>query len=121
MIVVPHLGELEVDMFDHWLRSKPIKVKVLGGKEFSLILDDYECDENKHEFHEAISNSLSVDEKVLKKSQEHIYQYYKDVMIDADKDDDWYVEIRSPDEVWKHIGFGNEPMVTRRHYGDKKI
>ncbi|MFB2681633.1 DUF6985 domain-containing protein [Shewanella mangrovisoli] len=121
MIEIPLLGELEKDQFDDWLRSKPIAVNVLGGDQFEFIFEEYEQDEAKEEFHEAIKNFLSIDESVLKKAQDHIYKYYKDIFEQLVPEDDWYVEIASPDEIWKHIKFGSTPMVSRRPYGDELV
>lgn len=118
MIEIPILGELEKDHFDNWLRSKPTTVNVLGGEQFEFILEGYEEDGAKDDFHEAIKNFLSIDDSVLKQAQDYIYQYYKDVFVQLEPEDDWYVEISSPDEVWKHIEFGSNPIVSRRPYGD---
>jgi hypothetical protein len=114
MIEVPILGFLEKDHFDDWLRSRPTPVSVLGGGNFEFILEGYEDDRVKKDFHEAIENFLSIDESVLKLAQDHIYQYYKDVFSSLAPDDDWYVEIKEPKDVWSHIQFGSTPMVTRR-------
>ncbi|MDN5505041.1 MAG: hypothetical protein L0H10_14685 [Comamonas sp.] len=121
MIEVPLLGELEKDQFDDWLRSKPIAVNALGGDNYEFVLEEYEEDESKEEFHEAIVNFLSIDESVLAKAQDYIYQYYKDIFVQLVPDDEWYVEIASPKDVWKHIQFGRTPMVSRRPYGDELI
>lgn len=121
MIEVPLLGELERDQFDDWLRSKPIAVNVLGGDEFEFIFEEYEEDDSKEEYHDAIEKFLSIDESVLKKAQDYIYQYYKDIFVQLVPDDDWYVEIASPEDVWKHIQFGGTPMVSRRPYGDELV
>ncbi len=121
MIEVPHLGELEKDQFDDWLRSKPTTVKVLGGDKFEFILEEYEEDESKEEFHEAIHNFLSIDESALEQAQDSIFQYYKDVFDQLVPDDEWYVEISEPKDIWKHIQFGSSPMVSRRPYGDELV
>jgi hypothetical protein len=121
MIEVPLLGELEQDQFDDWLRSKPTVVDVLGGGKFEFIFEEYEEDEGKEEFHEAVYNFLSINESVLRKAQDYIYQYYKDISVLLEPGDDWYVEIASPKEIWKHIEFGNTPIVSRRPYGDELV
>lgn len=122
MIEVPLLGELELedDEFDE-LRSKPTIVDVLGGDKFEFIFVEYQEDESKEEFHEAIGNFLSIDESVLKKAQDYIYQYYKDIFVQLVPGDDWYVEIASPEEVWKHIEFGSDLIVERQSYGDELV
>ena len=106
MLEIPILGELEIDDFDDFLRSKPITVNVLGGAQFEFILEEYEEDRAKDEFHEAIENFLSLDYSVLRQAQDYIYQYYSDIFVKLTPDDDWYVEIASPNDVWKHIKFG---------------
>ena len=35
--------------------------------------------------------------------------------------DEEYVSIKTPSEVWSHVEFGEEVVVSRRSYGDKKI
>ena len=121
MIEIPLLGELERDQFDDLLQSKPIAVNALGGNQFEFIFEEYEEDDSKEEYHEAIENFLSIDESVLKNAQDYIYQYYKYIFVQLTSDDDWYVEIASPEDVWKHIQFGDTPMVSRRPYGDELI
>jgi hypothetical protein len=121
VIEIPILGVLERDKFDNWLRSKPIAIKALGGDEVEFILEGYEKDEEKEDFVSAIKNFLEIDEAVLRNAQEYIFQYYKDVFVDIDPEDEWYVEIEKPEDIWKYIQFDNSPMVTRRHYGDKLI
>ena len=121
MIEVPLLGELEKDQFDDWLRSKPVSVNVLGGIQCEFIFEGYEEDEIKAEFHQAIENFLSLEEQVLKQAKNYIYQYYKDIFVQLVPEDEWYFEIEKPEDVWKHIQFGNNPMVTRRSYGDECV
>jgi hypothetical protein len=121
MISIPMLGELERDEPDDWLRSQPVSIDVLGGDEFNLIVDGYEEDADKEEFHVAIKNFLSLSPSVLFAAQEHIFKYYEDMMSHFEPGDDWCVEIAKPSDVWKHIRMGGEVWVSRRAYGDKKI
>ena len=121
MIEVPLLGELKKDQFDDWLRSKPVSVKVLGDSQCEFIFEGYEEDEIKEEFHQAIENFLSLEEQVLKQAENYIYQYYRDIFVQLVPEDEWYVEIEKPEDVWKYIQLGNNPMVSRRSYGDEGI
>lgn len=120
-VKIPLLGQLEEDKkFDDWLQSDPIFVKMLGG-EFSFILEGYTEDEKQDEFHTAIENILGAEEQVLRAAQEDIFQYYKDVNSNFDPSDEWYLEIPSSDDVWKHIKFGDWLAVKRRPFGDQLI
>ncbi|WP_444932074.1 DUF6985 domain-containing protein [Microbulbifer sp. SSSA002] len=121
MIEIPFLGEVEEDQFNNWLMSKPIAVNVLGGEQFELILDEYKDDKAKEDFHEAIQNFLSIDDSTLKEAQDHIYRYYRDIFVQLIPGDDWYVEIATPDKIWKHIKFGSTATVSRRPHGDKSV
>nr|WP_209319219.1 hypothetical protein [Pseudoalteromonas sp. Isolate6] len=103
------------------MRSKPIEIKGLGGKLVEFILEQYEEDKKKDEFHEAIKNFLAIDESVLRASQDYIYQYYKDIFVHLVPEDDWYVEIPNAADVWKHIQFGNALLVSRRSGGDELV
>jgi hypothetical protein len=44
-----------------------------------------------------------------------------DCNADFDPEEEGYLEIPTPEGVWKHIQFGTEPVVTRRAYGDKGV
>ena len=122
MIEIPGLGPVKQDaQFDDWLRREPLRIHVLGDVDCELILEGYEEDENKEEFHEAIHHFLSLDSSALIAVQDHIFQYYKEVIDYLSPDDEWYVDIKQPDEVWQYVELCREPAVMRRPYGDKKV
>ncbi len=121
MVEVPGLGITEPDQVDGWLRSKPTKVNVLGNIECEFILEDYENDENKGDFHDAIFKFLSLKRSSLEEAQDHIYKYYKDILRYLTPDGDWYVEIDDPAQVWEHIQLSRTPLVSRRPYGDGAV
>lgn len=121
MVEIPILGKLEQYQFDNWLISTPIVVNVLDGEMIEFVLEDYQQDIAKEEFHQAIENFLTIDESVLKQAQDYIYQYYQDVSNDIGPDDECYIEIAQPEEVWQHIELNGPPLVTRRLQGDKLV
>lgn len=87
MTDIPYLGSLEKYQFDNWLISQPVTVKALDDKKYRFVLEDYEQDQNKEEFHQAIANFLTLDNSVLKQAQDDIYRYYKDVEASLDGED----------------------------------
>lgn len=116
-IEVPGLGRMTRDEeFKELLRSDPIAIKVLGGQRCGVILEHYEDDPRKEDFHEAIANFLSIDHAVLKAAEPHLYAYYQD---NREYCEDLVIE--QPGDVWDHIQFGNDPLVTRRHNGDRAV
>ena len=120
---IPGLGEVTscADIEGSY-QSEPIAVPVLGGKFCRVIVEEYEDDSNRAEFHTAIANFLSIGPEVLRAVEKDIFQYYKDMfdILEPDPDDD-FVIIETPADVWKHIGFGDCPVVSRRPYRDKAI
>jgi hypothetical protein len=115
---VPGLGEVTKDEQFGWYYSEPISISMLGDKECRIVLDGYEEDERKEDFHIAIANFLAGSPAVLRDADEPLFRYYKDF-------EEWWLDdnnepIKLPD-VWQHVRFGSEPIVRRRPYGDKGI
>jgi hypothetical protein len=56
---VPGLGEVTKDEQFGWYYSEPMTVPMFGGKECRIVLEGYDADECKEDFHVAIANFLS--------------------------------------------------------------
>ena len=116
---VPGLGEVTKDERFDWHYSRPIAVPIFGGKQCCIVLDYYEKDAHKEDFHVAIANFLSRSPAVLREADEPLFRYYKDF-------EEWWQHdgkppIKTADELWEHVQLGSKPMITRRQYGDKGI
>jgi hypothetical protein len=120
-VEIPGLGIVNKDRELDWYHSAPITVPVLGGRKCRIVVEGYDDDEDKAEFHEAIANFLSIDDSVLKAAEKYIHRYYKDCKKQLDDDDYQAVTIESPGDVWAHIRLGDEPVVSRRAYGDRGV
>src|SRR5437899_6185498 len=118
---IPQLGTVTKHSHYDWHYSEPIPVPVLGNKLCRVVLERYSEDQNKEEFHTAIANFLSIDDRVLKAAAPHLFQYYKDCNAHCNPADQQFVRIKSPAAIWPHVHFGNEPIVSRRASGDKGI
>jgi len=94
-------------------------VSVLGGKRCRIVVEGYNEDPRKDDFHVAIASFLSIDSSVLEAAEGHVFQYYQDCK--GAWEDDEAVEIESPGDVWDHVQLGSEPVVSRRPYGDEGI
>jgi hypothetical protein len=116
---IPGLGVVEKD--DDWYRSKPIPVPVLGNKRCRIIVEGYDEDRKKQEFHTAIATFLSIPPSVLEDAARYVFQYYEACKALWGPDDKQFVKIKSPASVFRHVRLGREPVVTRRAYGDKGI
>lgn len=119
MITIPMLGELDEDD-DDWLRSQPVVVGVLGGAEFEFILEGYENDEAKDDFHQAIRNFLTLDSAALTQEQGALFDYYQDCIAHLAPGED-PLELIDAASIWQHVRFGYEILVTRRPHGDKQV
>jgi hypothetical protein len=118
---IPGLGELAKDERFGWYYSQPLKLSLLNGSECKVVVEGYDEDPQPLEFHAAIANLLACGFSVLKAAEQHVFKYYQDMNSNWDTSDEEYVPINSPSDVWRHVRFGSEPMVTRRAYGDKGI
>ena len=118
---IPHLGVVTKITELDWYRSEPVSVPVLGGKACRIVVSGYDDDPRKDDFHAAIANFLRIPPSVLKEAESHIFRYYQNCNSNWEPDDDEYVSIESPSDVWSHIHLGSEPNVRRRAYGGKGI
>jgi hypothetical protein len=50
-----------------------------------------------------------------------VFAYYQDAFADLDEDEEGYVEIPHPDDVWNHVGAGAEVMVARSDLDDPAV
>jgi hypothetical protein len=118
---IPGLGLFtKDDQFDSY-HSHPLPVAALGGKLCRIILENYDDDHARDDIHGAVKNFLSIDQSALQEVEPHIFQYYMDCNSDFSPEDEDYLIIDSPRDVWKHVKFGEEPIVTRRAYGDRGV
>lgn len=122
-VQIPGLGTFTEDADLGWYRSAPIPVAVLGGADCQIILDGYDDDPAKEDFHTAIRTFLALDESALKAAAPHIFAYYRDVMDDIapHPDDEGHVAIAGPENVLDHVRLGTEPTVSRDSYGDEHV
>ena len=121
MVELPGIGRMTYDEEFDWYYLEEMPVKVLGGQVCRIIVDGYDHDEAREEFHEAISSFISADPSVLKEAEEHVFQYYLDCAERWYAGEGEYPVIETPEDVWKHVRFGSEPLVARRAYGDRGI
>jgi hypothetical protein len=120
-VQIPLLGTVARDERFDWLYSKPLSLSVFGAAEVRVVLDGYQEDGSKQDFHAPISAFLSLDATALKAAEKHVFSYYRDMNNAWNLSDDEYVRIDNPSEVWNHVQFGQEAFVSRRSYGDKGI
>lgn len=118
---IPGLGPVTRDDELGWYYSEPIALPVLSGEVLRIVVDGYDDDPNPEDFHAAIRNFLSADPRVLDEAEPHIYRYYQDCNAVWERDDEEYIAIDAPSDVWRHIWFRTEPVVSRRAYGDKRV
>ncbi len=118
---IPIIGTVTKDEELGWYYSEPIPVQVLGGQLCRIVLSGYDDDANKDDFHAAIKNFLSINQSVLNDAEPHVFQYYQDCKRYWAGNSEEFISIESPEEVWQHVRFGSEPIVSRRSSGDKGI
>jgi hypothetical protein len=86
-----------------------------------MLVDGYDEDLVKDEFHAVINTFLALDESALRAAAPWVFDYYQHVVAGLNIDDDWYVWISGPHEVWNHVRVGHEVMVRRNPSGDRRV
>src|SRR5579871_3109820 len=115
---VPGLGKVTRDDAFGRYYSEPIPVPMLGDMPCRIVLEGYDEDANKDEFHVAIANFLSGTPSVLQAAEQDLFRYYQDF---EEYWEDERAPIQSPSDIWRHIHLGSEPLVSRREDGDRGI
>lgn len=115
---IPGLGPVTEDL-DGWYRSEALTVPALGDATYYVLVNGYDDDPAKEEFHAAIAAFLTIDESVLKAAAPAIFQYYQDVASEF-TDASMPVSISRPDEVWVHI-HPVEVAVERDSFRDRHV
>ena len=118
---IPVLDQVTRDERFGWLYSAPLPLSVFGDRKVRIVLEGYEEDENKDDFHSAIGAFLSIGPDVLKAAESQVFSYYRDLNGYWTPSDQEYISIETPGEVWSHVEFGEEAFVSRRSSGDKGI
>lgn len=110
---VPGLGEVTWDEEFSWYQSQPLAIPLLGGQG-RIILEGYDTDPRREDFHAAIARFLAAPREALRAAEGAIFAYYREMNAHWEPGDEDYVAIESPEGVWRHIEFGEEPGFSRR-------
>ena len=107
--------------FPQWLESEPIALPLMDGMLCRFILEGYQDDPRPEDFHAAIANLLAAKPDVFRAVEKDVFQYYVDKDCNVDMDEEDWIVIDNPEDVWEFVDFGSEFHLSRRHYGDEKI
>ncbi len=111
---IPELGKMTTNESLGWLISEPVAIPALGGTMCEIALEGYADDPAQEDFHVAVRNFLSITADVLKAAEGDLYRYYQDCNAYWSEDDEEYLAIATPEDIWKHVRFGFEAVVSRR-------
>ncbi|GAL06291.1 hypothetical protein JCM19237_1936 [Photobacterium aphoticum] len=100
--------------------SEPVIV-TLFGQAFTFELSQYEGDNDRDAFHQAIRHFMALEPSALQQAEAAIFAYYQKINAYFEPDDECYVDIPQASDVWAHIEWGDRITVMRRPYGDKGI
>ncbi len=118
---IPGLGEVEFEEGVDWYHSKEMQFKILDGATCEIVIEAYDEDDRKQDFHAAIAAFMAGEPAVLRRAEADIFQYYRDMNAQREESDEDYVIIAAPADVWKHIQFGFEIMVSRGHDEEQAV
>jgi hypothetical protein len=116
---IPGLGEVKKDKRFGWYYSHPLPLKMFMGKECSIVIEGYDEDLAREDYHSTIAAFLTASPTVLRNAEGFIFQYYQDMNKFWKPSDSEFLFIESPKDVWKHVQLGAQPIISRRGYGNK--
>ncbi len=116
---IPGLGKCECDEEDDICYSDTKTLKGLGV-ECEFIVEGYDADAGKEDFHRTIKQFLAMDRQQLAAATPHVYAYYQDTWA-GHPEPETLPAVGQPDDVWKHVHFGFEVTICRRGAGDRAV
>lgn len=99
--------------------TNPIRVAFLNDEEYEFLLEGYADDHCKEDFKKAINSFINLDKNVLYDVSEYVYQYYQEKIMITSLEDENYIKIDKPQDVWEFVQFGHEHEVSRRDYDSR--
>lgn len=120
---IPGIGPVEKDEENGWYTSQPVLIPALQEQEYEFLLEGYDeaDDTSKADFHTAIANFIKLDPAALRKAEADIFAYYQDTANYRKSEKLDVVQIAQPSDVWQHIQYGYEALVSQRPNGDKTV
>jgi hypothetical protein len=118
----PSLGVLTYDPGEGAYVSEVRPLAVLGGHPCRFIIECFP-DPRPDEVHAAIRNMIEAGPSVLTAAEEFVVQYCTEMLeleLEANDPDQprSMPKLAKPEDVWKHVQFGDEIYVSRRSDGD---
>lgn len=114
---IPGLGPVSRDDEPDYLVSGPVPVPVFGAVSCPFIVEGYEDDPDKEDFHAVIRTFLALDRTALQDAAPAVFEYYQDIAAEFADDED-FPQIAGPEQVWDHVSVDRHDVTVRRHSGD---
>src|SRR5574343_634678 len=105
---IPGLGEVEKNERFGWYQSSPIPLKIFMGRECRIIIEGYDGDVAKDDYHSTIAAFMAAAPEVLQSAEEFIFQYYQDMNKFWKPSDAEFLIINSPKDIWSHVHIGRD-------------
>lgn len=118
---IPGLGDVQKDERFGGYHSRPVPLKMLVGRECRIVLEGYDDDDAKDNYHSTIAAFMAASPAVLQDAEKFVFQYYQDVNKFWKPSDSEFLTIESAKDVWRHVQIGGEAVISRRGYGDQGI
>ena len=118
---VPGIGTISNhEDIDNWLATELIPIPVLGNRTRRIVLEDTESYPPIEDYYAAIRNFLAIDHSALATIEQEVYDYYEVCNASWDDDEEEFVHIDRPVDVWGHVRFGTHPCV-KRHFENLRV
>jgi hypothetical protein len=89
------------------------------GLDATIVLVGVADDAAPNEFHDVVRNMLAQTRETLLAASPDLHNYCMDINQFVEPEDELHVN--DPRDLWKHVQFGDEVYIQRRHHGDRKV
>jgi hypothetical protein len=94
------------------LASAPVPVPAFGNVALPFVVEGYEDDSARGDFHAAIHTFLALGREALDEAGPAVFEYYRHI-AELVGDEEGFPRIAGPGDVWNHVAFLHEITVQR--------
>lgn len=112
------LGEMSIDRISEFLSTSPLTVPLLGGMACRFLFEGVGATPVPENMRLAVRRMLEAPASVLREAEPYVVRYCEEICSLYEPEESPAIVVREPSEIWSHVRFGSEFVVSERSEGD---